>query len=114
MTTDISAADITELMTARDDVVFIDVRESEEFSQGHIPGAVAAPLGTLEHAVDRDSIARNDALIAARDAIAVVYCDNGERSRTAAEQLEDYGYRRVHRLVEGLKGWQSSGLPLIT
>lgn len=110
---EIDVAGLSELMTERDDIVFVDVRESEEYAVGHIPGAIAAPIGTLEHATDADSIARNDALVEARELLIVVYCEDGRRSRQAAEQLLMLGFSRIYWLVDGLKSWQSNGLPLL-
>ena len=110
---EIDVAGLSELMSERDDIAFVDVRESEEYAVGHIPGAIAAPIGTLEHATDAESVARNEALIAARELVVVVYCEDGRRSRPAAEQLLKLGFTRIYWLVDGLKSWQSNGLPLL-
>lgn len=110
---EIDVVQLNELIAARDDIVFVDVRESEEYASGHIPGAIAVPLGTLDHAVDATSIARNDALLQAWTTTLVVYCDDGRRSRVAADQLHQFGCPRVHWLIDGLNGWQSNGLPLL-
>jgi rhodanese-related sulfurtransferase len=110
---EIDVAGLSELITEREDVVFVDVRESEEYAAGHIPGAISAPAGTLEHATDEDSVARNEALLQARELIVVVHCDDGRRSRVAAEQLLKHGFTQIYWLVDGLKSWQSNGLPLL-
>jgi rhodanese-related sulfurtransferase len=110
---EIDVAGLSELITERDDLVFVDVRESEEYAAGHIPGAISAPTGTLEHATDEESVARNEALLQARELVVVVYCENGRRSRASAEQLLRRGFTQIYWLVDGLKSWQSSGLPLL-
>jgi rhodanese-related sulfurtransferase len=110
---EIDVAGLSELMSERDDIVFVDVRESEHYADGHIPGAIAAPVGTLEHATDAESVARNDALLQARESVLVVYCDDGRRSRIAAEQLAKRGFSKIYWLIDGVKSWQSSGLPLL-
>jgi rhodanese-related sulfurtransferase len=110
---EIDVAGVSELINERDDIVFVDVRETEEFVGGHIPSAISAPLGTLEHATDDDSIARNEALLQAKSATVVVYCDVGRRNRVAAQRLIKLGFSQVYWLSEGLNGWQSNGLPLL-
>lgn len=110
---EIDIAGLSELMTEREDLVFVDVRESEDYGAGHIPGAIAAPIGTLEHAIDEDSIARNEALLQARGLALVVYCEDGRRSHLAAEQLSTVGFSEVYWLAGGVKSWQSNGLPLL-
>lgn len=110
---EVDVAGVSELITERDDVVFIDARESEDYAIGHIPGAVSAPAGTLVHATDSDSVARNDSLLLARESPVIVYCEDGRRSRVAAEYLLKRGFSQVYWLTEGLNGWRSNDLPLL-
>ena len=60
--------------------VLLDVREAEEFSSGHIPGAVNVPLSTI-HSI---SIPRTSPLF--------VYCLRGTRSKRAVNILKRMGY----------------------
>jgi rhodanese-related sulfurtransferase len=62
-------------------VVLVDVRESEEWDRGHIPGAVHVPRGYLE--------SRIDAAAPDRDARVILYCASGQRSALAAHTLKD-------------------------
>ena len=84
------------LTSISEDVVIIDVRDPQEFQQGHIPGAILLPLDQLE-----DEIAY---LIAAYDQIINVYCRSGRRSAIAAEILHDMGYTAVYDLG-GIIDW---------
>lgn len=75
--------------------LFVDVRESDEFETGHLPGAVNRPLSALRAAPP-----------SLPDAPAyVLYCSRGVRSRAAAEILIAAGVLGVHHLEGGLASW---------
>ena len=82
--------------TFREDAIIIDVRNPQEFQQGHIPGAVLLPLDQLE-----DEVAY---LIIAYDQIIYVYCQSGRRSALAAAILQEMGYTAVYDLG-GIIDW---------
>src|SRR4051812_23801548 len=70
-------------------VVLVDVRESEEWDAGHIPGAKHVPRGYLESRVE-------GAIGADRAQRVVIYCASGQRSALAANTLkEQLGYEDV-------------------
>ena len=58
----------------------MDVRREDEYTQEHIPGAVLVPLGTIG---DQPPQALPE-----QDAVLLVYCRSGVRSRQAAQKLE--------------------------
>jgi rhodanese-related sulfurtransferase/glyoxylase-like metal-dependent hydrolase (beta-lactamase superfamily II) len=80
--------------------VTLDVREPNEFDEGHIPGALHVPLGSLER--------RSDAL--PRDRPIVTYCGHGERSATALSLLERGGFVGLTNLDGGFEAWDAAGL----
>src|SRR5215203_2109298 len=83
-------------------VVLVDVRESEEWDRGHIPGAVHVPRGYLE--------SRIDAAAPDRDARVILYCASGQRSALAAHTLEDLlGYSNVASMTGGITLWKDRG-----
>jgi hypothetical protein len=43
-----------------------------------------------------------------------VYCDDGYRSRTGAQKVEDLGYTNVSNMLEGYFGWLELGYPFVT
>jgi rhodanese-related sulfurtransferase len=79
---------------------FLDVRELNEWNLFRIPGAVHLPIGALagdaDHRVPRD-----------RDVI--VYCNNGNRSVLATDQLRGMGFTRARSLVGGVRAWMQAG-----
>src|ERR671910_3687819 len=85
-----------------DGVTLIDVRESEEWDRGHIPGAVHVPRGYLE--------SRVEGAVADRDAPVVLYCASGQRSALAAHTLSELlGYSNVRSMTGGITLWKDRG-----
>src|SRR5215213_7936554 len=83
-------------------VVLVDVRESEEWDAGHIPGAKHVPRGYLESRIE-------DA-VADRDQRVVIYCASGQRSALAAHTLrEQLGYENVASMNGGITLWKDRG-----
>lgn len=81
--------------------VIIDVREADEYAQGHIAGAKLLSRGTLEQKADQ--------LIPDFSTPLVVYCSRGERAPSVAEDLLRMGYQDVRSLKGGLQNWLESG-----
>jgi len=103
---EISEIDATE---ARDRIesgepVIVDVREQDEWDEGHIPGAVHVPRGHLESRIDR--LAPDTARPV------VVYCSAGNRSAFAAKTLTELGYEDVVSLAGGFTDWKRNGFPV--
>ncbi len=87
------------------ETVIVDVRESEEWDQGHIPGAVHVPRGYLE--------SRIEGAVRDRDARVVLYCASGNRSALAAHTLgELLGYENVASMTGGITLWKDRGYPV--
>src|SRR4051794_5779413 len=84
-------------------VVLLDVRETEEWDAGHIPGAKHVPRGYLESRVE-------GAIGADRSQKVVVYCASGQRSALAANTLKDLlGYEDVASMNGGITLWKDRG-----
>ena len=83
----ISQEEAKEMMDAGDAVV-LDMRGQSEYDEGHIPGAVLLPGGSI----DEDTAA---AVIPEKSATVLVYCRSGNRSKTAAAALAELGYTDV-------------------
>jgi len=90
----------------RDADVLIDVRETEEFAAGHLPGAIHASRGMLEF-----KLAGNPAL-AARDLRVVLYCKTSGRAALAAVAMQDMGYLNVKSIAGGYDAWVAAGKPV--
>lgn len=108
--TNLSCSEAAEML-GREDVVFIDVRESaERRHEGIIPDAVAVPRGVIEFWVDPDSPYYNK--IFAGEKKFVLYCAMGWRSVLAAKAIQDMGIENVAHVAGGFTAWQSADLPI--
>ena len=85
---------------------FLDVRESDEFEQGTIPGSVFIPRGNLELSVEGK--------IPDKDAPVIVYCAGGARSAFAAKSLAELGYTDVVSMSGGFNQWKNEGRNWVT
>ena len=83
------------------EVVVIDVRETGEYDQGAIPGALLVPRGLLERDIAGVVTDPNQPV--------VVYCAGGGRSALAALSLNEMGYENVSSLAGGFDRWKSEG-----
>lgn len=83
--------------------VVLDVREDEEWADGHILGAVHIPLAAV---ADADLSMFDDRQV-------VVICRSGNRSRKAAADLAARGVRVVN-VADGMTAWAAAGLPVVT
>ena len=76
------------MMAESSDFILLDVRRSDEFASGHIPGAV---LFTNELMTKADA----ENLLPNKNQRIYVYCRSGRRSKEASQKLVDYGYSTV-------------------
>jgi sulfur-carrier protein adenylyltransferase/sulfurtransferase len=83
------------------DPVIVDVREQDEWDEGHIPGAIHIPRGNLESRIEAAAPDRGRPLL--------VYCAAGNRSAFAAKTLDELGYGHVVSLAGGFTDWKRSG-----
>lgn len=110
---EITAIDLLELQRAGSPVV--DIREPDEFADGHIPGAVNIPRGLLEFEVDGHPAVNYQTAeaLSHRERPVVLYCLSGGRSALAAEALKRLGFASPVSLAGGILHWADSGHPVI-
>lgn len=85
------------------EVIVLDVRPAQEYSAGHIAGAISLPLDELEERLAELS----------RDQEIVAYCRGPYcvMAVEAVERLRAAGFKAAH-LDEGVSDWRSRGLPV--
>jgi rhodanese-related sulfurtransferase len=98
-----NVADVKRRIDAGEKFVLVDVREDNEWAQGHVPGAVHLGKGIIE----RDIEAR----VPDTGAKVVLYCGGGFRSALVADNLQKMGYTNVESMDGGWRGWLEAGLP---
>ncbi|MBX3084240.1 MAG: MBL fold metallo-hydrolase [Anaerolineae bacterium] len=99
---DINAMQLQELLDHDQKPLVIDVRETWEYKQGHVPGARLISLGEFARRADELDPLQP----------VVVICASGSRSQSAAALLGKKGFETVYNVVGGTLGWMQQGLPL--
>lgn len=89
-------------MQVPDGAFVLDVRERDEWTAGHIPGALHIPLGELN--------TRHQEI--GQDRELYVICRSGGRSARAAQALAGAGWD-ARNVSDGMLGWHAAGRPMI-
>jgi len=84
------------------DIAVIDVREPNEYAEGHIPGVTLVPLNSLL-ARPREYLTRDNILFV---------CALGQRSAVACEMAAAVGFEKLYNLEGGTTAWSKAGLPI--
>jgi molybdopterin/thiamine biosynthesis adenylyltransferase/rhodanese-related sulfurtransferase len=84
--------------------LIVDVRETAEWDQGHLPGAVHIPRGFLESRIAGTAADRDQELL--------ISCASGQRSLLAAKTLADMGFTNVTNLAGGFARWKQNNYPV--
>jgi rhodanese-related sulfurtransferase len=90
--------------------LLVDVREANEFSEGHVPGAINIPRGLLEFL-----IWGNVGFPGKVDTNRKIYlqCASGGRCTLAAESLKKIGFTNVVAVIMNLGDWEKKGYPFV-
>ena len=91
-------------LPAEEQPLLIDVREEDEWQQGHIAGAVHLSRGVIELRIHQHAVPERPILC---------YCQGGNRGALVADSLQKLGYRNVASLQGGLNAWKAAGLPVV-
>jgi phage shock protein E len=83
--------------------VLIDVREADEFENGHVQGAIHLSKGVVELGIE-ETVPNVSTPI-------ICYCGGGSRSALAADNLQKMGYTNVSSMAGGFRAWKNEGLP---
>ena len=83
----ITAQEAKTIMDTEKDYIIIDARTEEEFAAGHIANAILLP--------EYEIAARAEAELPDKEALILVYCRSGRRSKIASEELVKLGYTNV-------------------
>ncbi len=102
---EVSAQEVKTALDGKADVLLVDVREKEEYREGHIEGAVSLPRGFLE--------LRAENVLGGKSTPIIAYCAGGTRSLLAARVLKEMGWVDVVSMAGGFNGWKNAGYPWI-
>ena len=100
---EVDPSDVNRILSNGNGIVLLDVRESDEWDAGHIPGAKHIPRGYLESRVE--GVVGSD-----RSQRVIIYCASGQRSALAANTLKELlGYEDVASMNGGITLWKDRG-----
>lgn len=91
----ITRVDAFKDLLATGNVLVVDVREANEYAEGHIPGSVNIPIRTLAQNLDQIPTGQP----------VVVSCQSGARAAMATTALRLLGYENVRAFPPSMKGW---------
>jgi len=83
------------------EAVIVDVRDKDEWDEGHIPGAMHMSRGTLELDIEEK--------VPDLNAMIICHCGGGGRGALATESLQKMGYKNVRNMAGGFKAWKAAG-----
>lgn len=84
----------------------VDVREDDEFRQGHVKGAVHLGKGVIERDIEKTFPDKTVELH--------LYCGGGFRSALAADNLQKMGYKNVFSIDGGFRAFKETGADIET
>jgi molybdopterin/thiamine biosynthesis adenylyltransferase/rhodanese-related sulfurtransferase len=97
---EVDPSEVNELI--HEGATVIDVRETEEYAAGHLPGAKHVPRSYLE--------TRIEGVVPDRSTQVILYCASGNRSAYGARTLtEELGYEHVRSMTGGITLWKDRG-----
>lgn len=102
---ELSPQQVRELLRNDGKHVVLDVREKEEYREGHLDGAVSVPRGFLEMKMDAEVPDKSTPIIA--------YCAGGVRSLLAGKVMKEMGYEDVTSMSGGYTAWKNEGYPFV-
>ncbi len=85
--------------------VLLDVRTAEEYSAGHISGALQLDYYAADF---REKLDRMD-----KNANYLIYCRSGKRSAASLQTMRELGFREIHDIAGGFNAWTAAGYTVV-
>ena len=101
---EVTVEETRQRLAANPKAILLDVREDNEWQQGHAKNAVHLGKGILERDIEK--------LIPDQNTEIIMYCGGGYRSALTAEVAERMGYKNVASLIGGYKGLAQANWPM--
>ena len=99
---EVSVADALKAINGGD-ARLIDVREDNEWAEGHAKGADHLGKGIIERDIEK--------MVPDKDAELILYCGGGYRAALAADSLQKMGYTNVASMAGGWRAWLEANAP---
>jgi phage shock protein E len=101
---EVSTSQLKDWLAVGEILTLIDVREENEWQDGHAATAMHIARGTLAEKIGT--------VVPDKTARIVLYCRSGGRSAASAATLQKMGYTNVFSLAGGFKSYELAGLPV--
>lgn len=100
----VSSTEAYDLLTSAKEIMIIDIRTPEEFSRGHLEGAVNIDYYAPDF---NDMLGKLD-----KKNTYLVYCRTGSRSDKSLAVIKKLGFKNILHMYRGIAEWKNAGLPL--
>ncbi|NOY61666.1 MAG: rhodanese-like domain-containing protein [Gammaproteobacteria bacterium] len=90
----------------REDALVLDVRDDDDFEDGHIVNATHIPFALLDGRIDELKEQQSKPII--------LCCQNGQQSARAASLLSKHGFTSLYKLGGGMMTWKSDQMPVVS
>ncbi len=100
-----NVAEVQQRMDSGEKFLLVDVREDNEWVNGHLPGALHMGRGIIERDIE--------VKVPETSTKVILYCGGGFRSALVADNLQKMGYTNVESMDGGWRGWLEAGLPTV-
>jgi len=97
--------DQAQALISKNQVVIIDVRTPQEYSQGHLENAVNFDFSSANFESKISGLDKSKSYL--------LYCQSGRRSKAASEVVKSLGFGEVYNLLGGIAQWQAINLPVV-
>jgi rhodanese-related sulfurtransferase len=101
----VTIQDVKEAIDKKEKAVYLDVRDSDEYAGGHLPGALSISRGEIEFDI-WDALPDKNVKI-------YVYCKTGGRAALATKTLNDLGYKNAVSMNALIADWVKAGYPVV-
>jgi rhodanese-related sulfurtransferase len=92
-------------LVSHDNAAVVDVSDEKDYRNGHIKGALGAPMNQLDNHQPRLEKLRKRPII--------VVCRTGSRAPRAAMRLRAMGFEKLYALDGGMVAWEKENLPVV-
>lgn len=99
----VSSVEAFDLLARDNTIMIIDIRTPEEFSRGHLEGAININYNAPDFNDTLKKLDKNNTYL--------IYCRTGNRSGILIAGLRKYGFKNVLHLHRGIIEWKNTGLP---
>jgi adenylyltransferase/sulfurtransferase len=98
---EVTVDEVKDRLERKEQWTLLDVREREEYREGHLENSIPIPRGFLEMRVEET--------VPDKSAPVIAYCAGGVRSLIAARTMKELGYENVSSMSGGYTAWKNAG-----